>query len=162
MSPRALPEDELRDFVAESNRIEGIHGLPSVDDVRAHVALLSEPELTIEVVATFVRAVGGAPLRNRLGMDVRVGPHLPPRGGVAVEASLRQTLADINAGLRTPFEAHCAYEELHPFMDGNGRSGRAIWAWHMLSVGKDPLALPFLHRWYYDSLDYIRQVPDES
>lgn len=150
----------LRDFVRESNRIEAIYREPTEVEMTAHCALLDLDELTMDAVVGFVAEIAKAPLRARLGMDVRVGPHLPPRGGPAVEASLKRTLSDINAGLRTPFEAHCAYEELHPFLDGNGRSGRAIWAWQMLRDGRDPFALPFLQRWYYDSLAYIQQVPD--
>jgi hypothetical protein len=44
-----------------------------------------------------------------------------------------------------PYPAHIRYEKLHPFMDGNGRSGRAIWA--LMMRGRDPFSLPFLHRW---------------
>ena len=50
----------------------------------------------------------------------------------------------------------CAYEMLHPFMDGNGRSGRALWAWMMLRLGQDPFALLFLHRFYYQTLENSR------
>jgi len=41
-------------------------------------------------------------------------------------------------------------------MDGNGRTGRAIWAWQMQRLGRDPFALPFLHRFYYQTLEAIR------
>jgi len=41
-------------------------------------------------------------------------------------------------------------------MDGNGRSGRAIWAWQMLGDEQDPFAIPFLHRFYYQTLDASR------
>ncbi len=59
-------------------------------------------------------------------------------------------------GALSPFEAHVAYEKSHPFMDGNGRSGRAIWAWMMQREGLDPYSLQFLHRWYYQSLNAAR------
>lgn len=45
---------------------------------------------------------------------------------------------------------------LHPFMDGNGRTGRAVWAWAMQRDGQDPFALSFLHRFYYQTLEYSR------
>lgn len=51
-----------------------------------------------------------------------------------------------------PWKMHVAFEKLHPFMDGNGRTGRALWAWHMKQLGLDPFALSFLHRFYYQTL----------
>ncbi len=46
------------------------------------------------------------------------------------------------------------YELLHPFSVGNGRSGRTLWAWCMLRRGDDPFTLPFLHRFYYQTLEH--------
>lgn len=41
-------------------------------------------------------------------------------------------------------------------MDGNGRSGRAIWAWMRLKENRDPFQLGFLHSFYYESLENYR------
>ena len=47
----------------------------------------------------------------------------------------------------------CRYETLHPFMDGNGRSGRILWAWQMIEHNIAPgLSLGFLHAYYYQTL----------
>jgi Fic family protein len=40
-------------------------------------------------------------------------------------------------------------------MDGNGRTGRMLWAWHMKHQGRDPFLRPFLHTWYYQTLQYL-------
>lgn len=32
-------------------------------------------------------------------------------------------------------EAHILFEDIHPFEDGNGRTGRIIYNWHRLSLG---------------------------
>jgi hypothetical protein len=49
-----------------------------------------------------------------------------------------------------PLEAHVRYETLHPFTDGNGRTGRALWYWMM--VGSSRADLGFLHAFYYQTL----------
>jgi Fic family protein len=55
-----------------------------------------------------------------------------------------------------PWKCHVRFETLHPFLDGIGRTGRAIWVWQMQRIGRDPFALPFLHRAYYQSLENTR------
>lgn len=34
-------------------------------------------------------------------------------------------------------QIHVEYERVHPFMDGNGRTGRMLYNWHRLSLGLD-------------------------
>ena len=150
----SYPQDKLIAFVRESNAIEGYHYDPKGIEIEAHNYLLSTPELTVADVSNFVMMIANAPLRDRFGMDVRVGNHYPPRGGVEVRYHLDRLLQEINAKLVSPFEAHHRYETLHPFMDGNGRSGRAIWLWHMQRNNERMhRQLSFLHTWYYQSLD---------
>lgn len=149
----------LREFVRESNRIENIVRAPSPRELAAHERLLSLNALALADVVEFVAGVAGgeAPLRAQRGMNVRVGSHLPPPGGPEIVAALKSLLDEINGSRKlSPFDAHVRYETLHPFLDGNGRSGRAIWAWHMLDIGRDPFALTFQRRWYYDSLEASR------
>ena len=63
----------------------------------------------------------------------------------------RSRLIDNDA---TPYDIHRRYETLHPFMDGNGRSGRILWAWQMIHHDIRPgLSLGFLHAFYYQTLD---------
>lgn len=56
----------------------------------------------------------------------------------------------VNRDPRDPYKIHLLYEDLHPFTDGNGRSGRAIWLWQMERQGGTRLS--FLHWWYYATL----------
>jgi len=144
---------KLLDFIRESNRIEGIERDVKAHEVDAHQRFLACEFLTVKSVEDFVFDICGMRLRTESGMNVRVGPHLPPPGGSHIATELRSLLLAINGRDLDPYHAHIRYETLHPFMDGNGRSGRAIWVWHMQREGRDPFALPFLHRWYYESLD---------
>lgn len=142
----------LEDFVRESNRIERIDGV-SPGDLAAHERLLALPTLQVTDIEDFVRMVAGASLRSHLGMNVRVGNHYPPRGGPEIIKSLGHILENARRGDTRAqcFAVHCQYEKIHPFMDGNGRSGRAIWLWMMGGIEKAPLG--FLHHFYYQSLD---------
>jgi hypothetical protein len=146
------PEKLLR-FVRESNAIEGILRPPTRTELDAHAAFLPLRTVTVADVESFVAHVADRPLRRERGQDVHVGSHRPPPGGEAIERQLSAILADAHTGHVTPYEVHVAYETLHPFMDGNGRSGRVLWAWQMLRDGQDPFALAFLHRFYYQALD---------
>lgn len=41
----------------------------------------------------------------------------------------------------TPKELHIWYEEIHPFIDGNGRTGRMFLNWTRLKLTKEPLLI---------------------
>ena len=71
----------LTDFIRESNRIEGIIREPVPVEILAHEELLSCDRVTVGVLKQFVYRVANAELRDKVGMDVRVGNHFPPRGG---------------------------------------------------------------------------------
>lgn len=144
----------LTDFIRESNRIEGYKHEPTSDEIAGYVHLESLTKLTVPDIELFVdlqtRASDGrfgAVLRRAWGCDVRVGGHVPPPGGPGIEIELGKLLGDINYGLNS-YEAHLRYETLHPFTDGNGRSGRAIWWWQ--HGCEAPLG--FLHEFYYETL----------
>jgi hypothetical protein len=147
-----MSTNDVYRFIVESNRIEGIHRQPTDGEALATAAFLSLELIRVEDVERFVGAVSpGALLRTTVGLDVRVGNHIPPRGGSTIRQALEAILARANAG-EHPFDVHRDYETLHPFMDGNGRSGRVLWAWQM----QGDLRLGFLHAWYYQSLERSR------
>lgn len=157
MSTPLTFDPRLPEFVRESNHIEGIEDWETAGEIQAHEFLLRARNLTTEIIETFVSEIANASLREKHGMDVMVGSHLPPKGGPWIREALAQLLHLVNEGEHTPYEVHVKYEALHPFMDGNGRSGRAIWAWQMRRDGLDPFALSFLHRFYYQALDAPRK-----
>ncbi len=141
----------FEDFVRESNRIEGINRDPSAAEITAHEKFVKLGLLTIEDVQDFVNVVApGHKLRDQYGLDVRVGDHIAPRGCPEIRTALQTILTGI--GGKDPWQTHIEYETLHPFTDGNGRSGRAIWLWQMTSA-----PIGFLHNFYYQTLSGVRR-----
>lgn len=133
-------------FVTESNRIEGINRPPNAVELNEHERFMALDNVTIEELERFVRVYQpDARLRDKLGLNVRVGNHIPPRGGPEIRERLQALLECCqNIG---PHWTHLEYETIHPFTDGNGRSGRMLWAWQMRDY-----PLGFLHHFYYQTL----------
>lgn len=140
--------NNLELFLQQSNKIEGINRVTSEE---VHVAewFLEQTELQVAYVNKYVKVTAPhAELRDRPGLDVRVGSYYPPRGGVYISVEFQRLLSFINEDKISPYQAHLRYENLHPFTDGNGRSGRLVWLWQM--DGHAPLL--FLHQFYYQAL----------
>ena len=155
---------ELVDFVIESNRIEGIVGATGLDvSATSHFIGLNRIYIS-DIVSLVNHLQPDAFIRVGVGSDVTVGgSYSPPRGGPAIMMVLGEILDHVDLweqGLpnASPYKVHCDYETLHPFTDGNGRSGRALWAWQMLHAPlgtrerRVGLGLGFLHEWYYQGL----------
>ena len=141
-------------FVEESNRIEGIKRPPTRAELNEFSRFMALKEVSIEELEHFVSVYQpGARLRDIPGLNVRVGSHQPPPGGPQICTDLLHLLATMQQ--YSPYENHLRYEALHPFSDGNGRSGRMLWAWQMQSF-----QLGFLHHFYYQALEASRSVQD--
>lgn len=158
-----LTYSQMQRFVIESNDIEGVRYEPSWPATWRAVerlkTLVETDDLNVSEVAAFVaQEANGARLRLHPEMNVRVGRHIPPQGGDHIGSRLADLLEQIDS--LSPYEFYCAYETLHPFMDGNGRSGRALWlrcclqtpTWSGLAANAG-----FLKTFHYQALDACDQ-----
>lgn len=147
------------ELIEESNCIEGIFRNPTREEVAEHERFVSLDRVTVDELCAFVKVYQpNAVLRDRVGLNVRVGNHVPPPGGVSIPHMLDAILKDANDCKLTAWQLHVQYENLHPFTDGNGRSGRALWYWAHRKFGGYARAtvLGFLHTFYYQTLSQSR------
>lgn len=140
---------DQKEFVKESNKIEGIMRDPSKEELSEFDRFIRLKEVSVEALIQFVKVYQpDARLRDTPSVPgVRVGSHIAPPSGPEIRVQLEGLLKQVNSKEISPFDAHVYYETLHPFTDGNGRSGRALWAWMM-----QRFPLGFLHKFYYQTL----------
>ena|ERR1700722_10432056 len=139
-----MTKQDLYKFVKESNEIERIFREPTQTEIDELERFINLKEITIKELQKFISVYQpDAKLRDDYFMDVRVGSYYPPFGGPGIPISLQKIL-DSN---QDAYNLHISYEKLHPFTDGNGRSGRALWAWKMKDI-----AGGFLLNFYFQTL----------
>ncbi len=145
-------------FAQESNEIEGIFGeVAHQNHKKALLKFLTHPVVRISYLEEFVRAIEPkAVLREHDYQAVIIAGN---RGlhGTLVKSALRTLLDRIHDNKITCFEAHMEYEAIHPFMDGNGRSGRVLWLWQRIKYGAWP-NLSFKHSFYYEAFGFYRRM----
>lgn len=144
----------LMEFAKESNRIEGIANADDNERMFQKLEVFLKLEkLTVENVCEFNE---WGVLRDKEGMNVWIGGKMSPAGGNYIRRSLETLLSNISQHGKTSnvdaHHCHLCFERSHPFTDGNGRTGRAIWLWQMVKQHDYDLSLGFLHKFYYQTL----------
>lgn len=140
--------DEMIRFVTESNKIEGIISEPVSAELIEYRRFIELKTVGLGDIMEFVSVYQpDAKLRSLPHLNVIVGNHVPRQGGMGVVYELENILEMVKNG-EPPYTIHQLYERLHPFTDGNGRSGRMLWKWQMIHQRNTRAPLGFLHTLY--------------
>ncbi len=123
-----------------------------------------EQELTLDIILLLHKMLM-ANIRDdvagrfrKQGEWVRVASHIAPDPKEVV-GRLEKMLARYNASshenvIKRIAKLHLTFEHIHPFVDGNGRIGRAINNYLLIREGFVPVNIKFIDRnMYYDAFD---------
>lgn len=160
------------DFMRESNAIEGEMESPQIGrvnpgDIKAlhylFSAKCSPNKIEPKTIKQLHKILGAYLKKDWVGKwrdrQVYIGKHTPP-SPEEVPKLMREyckNFGDMNA-----WEAHNRYEEIHPFTDLNGRTGRLLWLLKAVDEGYR-FTIPFLRMYYYQTLEqYEKQRATKS
>ncbi len=103
-----------------------VHNKNSAPDIyganQIHKRLMIGSKINIHEIGQFRRC------------QVFIGGHVPPRAEVLYYsmANWQEMVRDIKSN---PLDNHKKFEYIHPYVDGNGRTGRILWAWDRMRRG---------------------------
>lgn len=154
-----LAVNNIEEYIRQSNYIEGVRNPEEVNQsLKAWNYLKDQRFLTLECILATHRlimrnfpSIGPGRLRK---VNVTVGGRLcPPHSTIQY---LTENWIDDMMGYRAsdPKEMHVRFEHIHPFLDGNGRSGRMLMWWHETHLDRQPTYITYDGRWdYYNWFD---------
>ncbi len=84
--------------------------------------------------------------RDVSGQEVFIGGRQAPAAQMTPHL-MKNWLLDYRG--KMPKQSHIDFEYIHPFVDGNGRTGRMLMWWHEMQLGKEPTLIKFDERQEY-------------
>lgn len=151
------------EHLRESNLIEGIDD-PQADrqSYDAWQWCATRPTVDLDTILGLHHRITGSQLGEHAGrlrqVNVRVGPRVASPwqqvpGMLAEWVGKLARWAD-----HDPQQMHIEFEHIHPFVDGNGRTGRCLMWWHEVRLGRAPTLLRADDRQRY--YDWFRRPQD--
>lgn len=146
MPPNIVKKFVAEEFIRESNAIENIYGDEEIkQSLMAWKLLDGKTEIShydicrVQKVITFnqkdLEDNWRGYYRSVSGINVSVGGHQAPPAGL-VDSLMGNWLVDLPK--MEPLIAHIRFESIHPFVDGNGRTGRMLYWWQCQQRGIHP------------------------
>lgn len=139
----------MKNYIHESNLIENIDDREEDErSLNAWLWLVEQPELSHSVICRLQKRIT---LRQHNLMPNQRGYYRGTAGnnvnvtiGGKAGADFRMVpfLMDnwlLDFMKMDPVAAHMRFEKIHPFVDGNGRTGRMIMWWQQLQLGSKPV-----------------------
>jgi Fic family protein len=134
----------MRNHIHQSNLIEDIND--DFEDKLSMLAwkyLIAQKRLTQECILETHRLIMQNQLKDtRAGtlrrIPVTVGNEVPPEYFLAAQILHNWTLDMRGWRKLNPKQMHVRFEKIHPFVDGNGRTGRMLLWWHEIKLGLTP------------------------
>jgi len=150
-----------KDFLIQSNLIEDVGEEGFEDALDAWLYAKKQKEITrkelLEIHRLLMKNLDPDIAGKFRTVNVTVGERICPHWMV-VESEIGKILDNLYAvpciGKDEILEAwtkscHIEFERLHPFRDGNGRTGRILMNWHRLKLGLDIKIIWYKDRWKY-------------
>jgi Fic family protein len=153
-------------FIRESNAIERVYDKVSEKDaLTAWLYLRSVPVLTIPIVLETHRIL----MRNQDLAKADIGNFRTCRIFVGQSEGLKwqfipSAVQDWLEAMNSPMSdemwkrLHVDYEHIHPFVDGNGRTGRMFMNWHRI---KNKLPILVIHEGA-EQMDYYKWFKEDK
>jgi len=134
---------DILDLIKESNAIESVHDPQELhQSLKAWKYLITVESLGKKEISEVHRLIMERLDPHIAGkfrrVNVRVG-HDVKMPWTKVIRSLEALLEHQPYNALSSLEWHLQFEDIHPFEDGNGRTGRMIYWWHCVSLGLEPL-----------------------
>lgn len=141
--------------IHQSNLIEDVDSAEEdVQSMEAWAYIIHKKRLTYENIMELhklimVNSLPAHELGHVRKVSVYVGNWVPPNPVIA-DYQFRNWVLDMQNWLKLdPKEMHVRFETIHPFIDGNGRTGRMLMWWHESKLGREPTLIKYRDRYAY-------------
>lgn len=131
-------------MLKESNAIEGVYDKASISCARRAFEYMLKYD---GIHPTIIKYAHKLLMKNQdiddhfrgnwRDVPVYIGGTRKDQPPLVIDQLMKDLCHMINKGELSPIEAHIQFENIHPFIDGNGRIGRMILNWQLIKLGQD-------------------------